>query len=707
MLVNVLGNPVDIFLDSNGAPLQGGSIYIGQPNTDPTNPANQITVYQDQALSIPLAQPIKTNNGQPWLNGSQIPVYLGLITTTYSIAVMNAGGVVVMSLPSVAPFSLGGTANGSMLVSEFISSILPNPGGLPTFIAGTTTQLTLGTNFGSGANLWVDFDGTPQHYPDDFTLTGTTLNFTNPIPVGVNKVYVKGGATTSTSAPSAGSVTDASVAAGAGIQSSKLSYNQGGAGAVTRTILARLQDIVSVKDFGAKGDGTTNDTAAFQAAMNWIAIAGGELYVPPGTYIVNPDGTSVLTWSATTPLRMRGAGAGASILQTNSTGNASIFNITNGTIELSDIGLYGPESAAAAGTLLTTSVDHKFTRVDFCRYFKGLSLSANIGLLDGCHFGTEFINGPISASSVGAYVNGYAGGLNITNCIAYVPSNPTITPFCGINIVNAGGVQISNSNIIRQGTNVLVNPQSGQGVASLQISNCYLDSAQTYNLWIVPGAGASVSRTFLNQVECSSSAGDGININGLNGTVDGVLIVASQANFCAGNGITITGANAKNIDIIGGEHSGNVGAGISVSSGASVRVKGVFAGAGYGGGANALGFFCDESSSLSLRDCTASGNTTNYGVQPSTIVQNCDGFVSANTGASAIPTSGTFVTVPHGLSGTPLASQIQITPNVSTGSNPLYLDTTSITSTSFDVHCSTAATGPVNFSWRATCNGQQ
>lgn len=200
MQVNVIGNPIDIFLDSNGQPLQGGSIYIGQPNTDPTNPANQITVYQDENLTIPFAQPIKTINGQPSINGTQAVVYLGLGTTTYSLAVLNAGGVVVMSLPSVSPFSLGGTAGGNMVPQEFVAGT--------GFTPGTTTQLTLSSNFGSGANLWVDFDGTPQHYPDDFSLNGTTLTFTSPIPVGVSKVYTKGGITTTVGTPGAGTVGD-------------------------------------------------------------------------------------------------------------------------------------------------------------------------------------------------------------------------------------------------------------------------------------------------------------------------------------------------------------------------------------------------------------------------------------------------------------------------------------------------------------------
>jgi hypothetical protein len=46
---------------------------------------------------------------------------------------------------------------------------------------------------------------------------------------------------------------------------------------------ARWGQIVNVKDFGAKGDGSTDDTNAIQAAINWAntTAARGVIYFPP------------------------------------------------------------------------------------------------------------------------------------------------------------------------------------------------------------------------------------------------------------------------------------------------------------------------------------------------------------------------------------------------------------------------------------------
>jgi len=90
--------------------------------------------------------------------------------------------------------------------------------------------------------------------------------------------------------------------------SSHITYTQGGTGATSRTVTSKLQESVSVKDFGAVGDGTTDDTAAIQAAIN----TGASVYLPTGTYKI----TSTLTFPNTVSV-FRGAGRESSIISCN------------------------------------------------------------------------------------------------------------------------------------------------------------------------------------------------------------------------------------------------------------------------------------------------------------------------------------------------------------------------------------------------------
>jgi hypothetical protein len=54
-----------------------------------------------------------------------------------------------------------------------------------------------------------------------------------------------------------------------------------------RINVEKLNDIVSVVDFGAVGDGVTDDTAAFNAAIASLPLYGGTVFIPSGNYRVN------------------------------------------------------------------------------------------------------------------------------------------------------------------------------------------------------------------------------------------------------------------------------------------------------------------------------------------------------------------------------------------------------------------------------------
>jgi len=73
-------------------------------------------------------------------------------------------------------------------------------------------------------------------------------------------------------------------------------FTQAGTGAVPRSVNSKLRDIISVKDFGAVGDGATNDTAAVQAALQaQQSLSNVTLVFQPGTYNISSQLTQTLT----------------------------------------------------------------------------------------------------------------------------------------------------------------------------------------------------------------------------------------------------------------------------------------------------------------------------------------------------------------------------------------------------------------------------
>ena len=105
-----------------------------------------------------------------------------------------------------ATITISGTGGGATLNDALFTS--------PTdFTPGVSTDLTLPSDPGNEANLWVYFNGIPQE-PDCFSLSGTTLTFVNPIPTWVDKIFVKLGTTASIGVPGDDTVGLAQLASG-------------------------------------------------------------------------------------------------------------------------------------------------------------------------------------------------------------------------------------------------------------------------------------------------------------------------------------------------------------------------------------------------------------------------------------------------------------------------------------------------------------
>jgi hypothetical protein len=95
--------------------------------------------------------------------------------------------------------------------------------------------------------------------------------------------------------------------------SAYMTYTPAGTGAVTTTVQAKLRESVSVKDFGAVGDGVANDSAAFQLAIGSIAVsAHANVQVPAGIYLLNTSPTiasKTVSWILSSGVSFTGAGS--------------------------------------------------------------------------------------------------------------------------------------------------------------------------------------------------------------------------------------------------------------------------------------------------------------------------------------------------------------------------------------------------------------
>ena len=86
--------------------------------------------------------------------------------------------------------------------------------------------------------------------------------------------------------------------------SALVGFIQAGAGAIATTAQAKMRQTISVKDFGAVGDDTTDDTSAIQLAINYANTIGGDVYFPPGVYkitsglTINNSGDTTDTYKA-------------------------------------------------------------------------------------------------------------------------------------------------------------------------------------------------------------------------------------------------------------------------------------------------------------------------------------------------------------------------------------------------------------------------
>jgi hypothetical protein len=218
-------------------------------------------------------------------------------------------------------------------------------------------------------------------------------------------------------------------AAGAGL----VGYRNSSASSIARTVLSKLRDTVSVNDFGAVGDGVTDDTTAFQNAIaSLVSIGCGTLLIPKTANSYRISSTGALSVSNTNGISIISNGATIACSARSSLSNATGFitgtNVDNLTVDglrfvcYDTVSRYGNSGAAFDSYCNTADFPGKNPKCS-APYFGSLTTivtNFRYGLLltdvenvviKNCYFGNDFYQ-PINFQSTGSTTLG-TGNKNI------------------------------------------------------------------------------------------------------------------------------------------------------------------------------------------------------------------------------------------------------------------------------------------------------
>jgi len=241
------------FLDNAGNVLTGGKIFTYAAGTT----TNQVT-YTTSAGDIPHSNPIILDASGRVPSGGEIWLTDG---SAYKFILRDSNDVLIATYDNVTGIN-----------SNFIA--FTNEQEIQTATAGQTVFNLTTTTYQPGTNsLSVFVDGVNQYGPGAqyayLETDNDTVTFVTGLHVGAEVKFTTSQLNSS------------------GLQANafQVSYTPPFTGSVATNVGDKLAETVSVKDFGAVGNGVTNDTVAIQAALNSLS-SGGTLLIPNGEYIL-------------------------------------------------------------------------------------------------------------------------------------------------------------------------------------------------------------------------------------------------------------------------------------------------------------------------------------------------------------------------------------------------------------------------------------
>lgn len=395
----------------------------------------------------------------------------------------------------------------------------------------------------------------------------------------------------------------------------------------------KLNDVVSVKDFGAVGDGVTDDTTSLQAAISHLnSYGGGTLYFPVGIYLLSS------TLTATSGIKFAGAGPNVSIIRTTS----AITDVLKFDAESCGVDSLGFTSnvTRTAGAYIHITLNGSNCRINNFRmigYYIGIygTNSSTYWISEGLLF-----NPATNARGIQLTGTVTGGGNDIYINKITMSGDTNVTTASGINLINTGAVNITDCDIIRHGKCLLMNPSSNQFVAYVYVNNSYFDTA-TNGVSIEPTGTGFVQGVRMVGCWTSAHTDSGIKITA-GSTLYGLELIGQQ---CLSNGVDgITALSGTDIHINGGAFCGNTGSGVSFAAGVSFwSVVGARIGNGLGKAGNQFGIYIAPGASNVYRivGSDLTGNTTtNLSDNGTGTIKNIRGNIGITSGTTGTITVG-------------------------------------------------------------------
>lgn len=385
----------------------------------------------------------------------------------------------------------------------------------------------------------------------------------------------------------------------------------------------KLNDTVSVKDFGAVGDGVANDAAAVQAAVN-AAAANQTVYFPAGTYAIGAAGIAVTSKTGVTLL---GDGAIIKITAISSLTTA----LGAATIRLSGCtrsGVRGLEingnSIASSGVGLTGCTDCFVDGVTvYSCGVNGQITSAGGGVRN------EFTNNTVY-SAVGSSRGMWLGNVNATDMETdiYIAGNVVRNnPASGIVVSSVGGRVVGNHSRQNTGSGIVLPGANGYSAKNLTVANNYCIGNSFHGI-----QSDAVYSTDADLTDAITVAGNVC--SGQTGSGSGIYAVNSQrwtitGNTCMDNvtsGIQLDD-RCQNVTV-----SGNT-CGDSRSGGARTQLQGIrcIAQGASNYGVSIVGNTCNNNTQMGIYATTTTpGTLTNLSVTGNTCYGNAQRGIMVN-----------------------------------------------------------------------------